>query len=145
MVLMYLWDSIILRHFGEGHPTLYRHVQRMSWADIAIPTVVVAEVLRGRCEFALKAAPEKAALAHSLLVETQRFLNQFNVVLFNDECAKVLEELKRHHKAHKKYADMMIAAMAKVGKHIVVTRNLKDFYGLLPPNQLANWIDVEPT
>jgi predicted nucleic acid-binding protein len=72
-------------------------------------------------------------------------LNQFNVVLFNDECAKVLEELKRHHKAHKKYADMMIAAMAKVGKHIVVTRNLKDFYGLLPPNQLANWIDVEPT
>ena len=57
---------------------------------------------------------------------------------------KVLEELKRHYKTHKKYADMMIAAMAKVGKHVVVTRNLKDFYGLLPPNQLANWIDKEP-
>lgn len=122
---MYLWDSNILRHYGEDHPTLHRHVQSVSWAEIAIPSVVIAEVLRGRCEFALKAAPEKVALAHSLLVETQKYLNQFNVVLFNDACAKVLEELKRHHKAHKKYADMMIAAMAKVGKHIVVTSNLK--------------------
>jgi len=141
---MYLWDSNILRHFGEGHPTLHRYMQRVSCADIAIPSVVVGEVLRGRCEFALKAAPEKAALAHSLLVETQKFLNQFNVVLLNDECAKELKELKRHHKTHKKYADMMIAAIARVGKHIVVTRNIKDFDSLLPPNQLANWIDIEP-
>lgn len=141
---MYLWDSNILRHFGEGHPTLHRHIQRVPWAEIAIPSVVVAEVLRGRCEFALRAVPEKAALAHSLLVETQRFLNQFNVVLFSDECAKVLKELIRYHKAHKKYADMMIVAIAKVGKHVVVTRNLKDFQGLLPPSQLANWIDKEP-
>jgi len=141
---MYLWDSNILRPFDEGHPTLYRYMQRVSWADIAIPSVVVAEVLRGRCEFALKAAPEKVALAHSLLVETQKFLNQFNVVLLNDECAKLLKELKRHCKTHKKYADMMIAAIARVGKHIVVTRNIKDFESLLPPNQLANWIDIEP-
>jgi predicted nucleic acid-binding protein len=141
---MYLWDANILRHYGEDHPILRLHVQRVSWAEIAIPSVVVAEVLRGRCEFALKAPPEKAALAHALLVETQKYLTQFNQLLFDEKCAKALEELKHQHKAHKKYPDLMIAAMAKVGKHIVVTRNLKDFENLLPPNQLANWIDIEP-
>lgn len=141
---MYLWDANILRHYGEDHPTLRLHVQRVSWAEIAIPSVVVAEVLRGRCEFALKAPPEKAALAHSLLVETQKYLTQFNQLLFDEKCAKALETLKQQHKTHKKYPDLMIAAMAKVGKHIVVTRNLKDFENLLPPNQLANWIDIEP-
>ena len=142
---MYLWDANILRHYGEDHPTLRLYVQRVSWAEIAIPSVVVAEVLRGRCEFALKAPPEKAALAHSLLVETQKYLTQFNQLLFDEKCAKALEELKQQHKAHKKYPDLMIAAMAKVGKHVVVTRNLKDFENLLSPNQLANWIDIEPT
>ncbi len=141
---MYLWDSNILRHYGEEHPTLLRHVQGVSWAEIGVPSVVVAEVLRGRCEFALKASPEKAALAHSLFVETQKFLAQFNQILFDDKCGKALEELKRLHKAHKKYADLMIVAMAQVGKHVVVTRNQKDFENLLPPNQLANWIDDEP-
>lgn len=141
---MYLWDANILRHYGEDHPTLRLHVQRVSWAEIAIPSVVVAEVLRGRCEFALKAPPEKAALAHSLLVETQKYLTQFNQLLFDEKCAKALEALKQQHKAHKKYPDLMIAAMATVGKHIVVTRNLKDFENLLPPTQLANWIDIEP-
>ena len=119
-------------------------MQRVPWSEIALPSVVVAEVLRGRCEFALKAPPEKAALAHTLLVETQKYLTQFNQVLFDEKFAKALEELQRQHKAHKKYADLMIAAMAKAGKHVVVTRNLKDFENLLPTNQLANWIDIEP-
>jgi predicted nucleic acid-binding protein len=39
---------------------------------------------------------------------------------------------------------MMIAAMAKAGRHVVVTRNQKDFENLLPQNQLANWIDIGP-
>ncbi len=36
----------------------------------------------------------------------------------------------------KRYTDVMIAAMALAGKHIVVTRNLKHFEDLLPPRQL---------
>jgi predicted nucleic acid-binding protein len=72
------------------------------------------------------------------------YLMQFNQLLFDDKCAKALEELKQQHKAHKKYPDLMIAAMAKAGRHIVVTRNQKDFANLLPPHQLANWIDSEP-
>ena len=141
---MYLWDTNILRHFGEGHPTLYLYLQRIPWSEIALPSVVVAEVLRGWCDFALKAAPSKAPIAHRLLMETQEFLSNFNVVIFDERCVSAMEELRRKHKTHKRYADIMIAAVAKVGNHTVVTRNQKHFAKFLPKSQLANWIDEEP-
>jgi hypothetical protein len=38
----------------------------------------------------------------------------------------------------------MIAAMVLAGQHILVTRNHADFVDVLPPVQLANWIDDPP-
>ena len=58
---MYLWDANILRHFGQGHATLRLYLLRVPWTEIALPSVVVAEVLRGRCEFALKATPGRGS------------------------------------------------------------------------------------
>jgi predicted nucleic acid-binding protein len=54
---MYLWDANIVRHFAPGHATLRLHLLRVPWSDIALPSVVVAEILRGRCDAALKASP----------------------------------------------------------------------------------------
>jgi predicted nucleic acid-binding protein len=142
---MFLWDSNILRRFGEGHPTLRLYLEQIDWAEMALPSVVVAEVMRGRCEFALKATLANAPMAHRLLVETQELLKQFKVVLFDENCVRKMEELKCRHKTHKRYADMMIAAMALAGNHIVVTRNQKHFEKLLPKKQLVNWIDNEPS
>ncbi len=133
-----------MRHFGEGHPVLRLHLQQVSWSEIALPSVVVAEVLRGRCDFALKARPSQMPLAHSLLIKTQTMINQFNLILFSEEAAFTLEKMKERHKTHKRYADFQISAMAKAGGHIVVTRNLKHFSNLLPKNQLQNWIDDKP-
>ncbi len=141
---MYLWDTNIIRHFGEGDPTLYLYLQRIPWSEIALPSVAVAEVLRGWCDYALKVPPPQAPLAHRLLVESQQLLNRFNVIIFDESCVDIMEELRRKHKTHKRYADMMIAAIAKAGNHIVVTRNKKHFMKFLPKNQLANWIDEEP-
>lgn len=141
---MFLWDSNILRHFGEGHPILQFHLQRVSWSEIALPSVVVAEVLRGRSDFALKAEPSQASLAHARLMQTLKSLEQFNIVVFDDECSQTLTKLQQTHKAHKRYADLLIAAMALAGNHVMVTRNQKDFVDLLPPDRLANWIDDKP-
>ena len=87
------------------------------WTEIALPSVVVAEVLRGRCEFVLKATPAQAPSA----------------------------QLQGKIKTRKRYADVMIAAMALAGNHIVVTRNQTHFADLLPLRQLANWIDNPPS
>ena len=54
---MYLWDANILRAFGQGHATLRSYLLRVPWSEIALPSVVVAEALRGRCDFVLKATP----------------------------------------------------------------------------------------
>ena len=132
---MYLWDSNILRHYGEGHPILRLHLERIPWSEIAVSC----------CEFALKANPSSLASAHLLLMKTQKFLNQFNVSVFDDNCAEALIKLRQQHKIHKKYPDMMITAMAQAGKHIVVTRNQKDFEIFLSPNQITNRIDTEPS
>lgn len=44
---MWLWDSNILRHFGEKHPTLALHLQQTAWAEIALPLVECTFLLRG--------------------------------------------------------------------------------------------------
>jgi predicted nucleic acid-binding protein len=141
---MYLWDANILRHFGQDHPTLRLHLQRIPWTSIALPSVVVAELVRGRCEFALKATPEQAPEAHRRLLETLDMLSQFHIVVFGPACAEILERLRRQHRQRKRYADLMIAAMALAEDHVVVTRNQADFVDLLPPVQRANWIDDPP-
>ena len=141
---MYLWDTNILRYFVEGHPTLRLYLERIAWSEIALPSVVVAEVLRGRCEFALKATPSQAPVAHKLLQETRQLLNRFNVVVFDDTCVEAIRTLQKQHKTHKRYADIMIAAIAIARKHIVVTRNQKHFVPLLPKTQIMNWIDEKP-
>ena len=137
---MYLWDANIVRHFGQGHPTLSLHLRQVSWAEIALPSVVVAEIVRGRCEFALKASPMQAPRAHLRLQETLEMLSRFHVVVFNQACAETLARLRRRYRRRKRYADLMIAAMAVAEGHVVVTRNQVDFVDLLPPIQLVNWM-----
>ena len=80
---MYLWDANILRAFGQGHATLRSYLLRVPWSEIALPSVVVAEVLRGRCDFALKASPAEAPLAHQRLLDTQQMLSHFQIVVFD--------------------------------------------------------------
>lgn len=116
-----------------------------SLDKIALPSVVVAEVLRGRCDFALKASPAEAPLAHRRLLEMQQMLSRFHVIVFDEPAAEAMERLRRKHRRRKRYADLMIAAMAEVGRHVVVTHNQADFVDLLPKAQLANWIDDPPS
>ncbi len=45
--------------------------------------MVVAEALRGRCDFALKASPSQAPMAHQQLLETQKLLLQQRTLLMH--------------------------------------------------------------
>jgi predicted nucleic acid-binding protein len=73
---MYLWDANILRAFGQGQATLRSYLLRVPWSEIALPSVVVAEVLRGRCDFALKATPaEDPSRTNGCWTRSRCFLN----------------------------------------------------------------------
>lgn len=142
---MYLWDSNVLRHFGGNHANINEHLRRVSWKEIALPSVVLAEALRGRCDFALKATPEQVAFAHQELLKLRQLLQTFAILSFDSASATIFAQLLKQHQSRKRYADLMIAALAKAGQHIVVTRNTKDFADLLPKAQLQNWLDDLPT
>ena len=141
---MYLWDSNILRHFGEVHPNVHFHLNRVGWSEIALPSVVVAEILRGRCDYALKATPENLPFAHEQLIHSMQLLDQFNIFVFDEKSSKAFAKIKQKHKTNKRYADVQIAAMALAGNHIVVTRNEDHFKDLLPKSQIENWVDTSP-
>ncbi len=138
---MYLWDSNIVQYFWQEHPMIEKHIQGVGWNEIALPSVVIAEILRGRCDFALKATLDQMPLAHQRLMETRQLLRRFKVVTFDEVCAKAMFQLQRQVKTRKRYADVMIAATAIAGQHIVVTRNQRHFVDLLLPAQLENWVD----
>lgn len=142
---MYLWDSNILRYYFKQHPTLLTHLQHVSQKQIALPSIVMAEALRGRCEYILKATPEQIPLAEKLLTETLQTVQDFAVVKFDAASQAMLQQLLKQHQSKGRYADLMIAAIAKAGHHTLVTRNTKDFADLLPKAQLQNWLDDLPT
>ncbi len=141
---MYLWDTNILRAFTQGHATLMQHLERVNVSEIALPSVVVAETLQGRCDAALKATPPDVAQAHERLRQAQRLVMRFPIVWFDNSSETVLERLRQQHRRSKRYADLMIAATALAGRHTLVTRNQRDFVDLIPKAQLVNWIDTPP-
>jgi predicted nucleic acid-binding protein len=49
------------------------------------------------------------------LLDTQQMLAQFQVVVFDVACTTEMERLRQQHRQRKRYADLMIAAMAVAG------------------------------
>ena len=109
-----------------------------------MPSVVVAEVLRGRCEFSLKATPDQVPHAYRLLFDTMAMLQTFDIALFDEECARIVADIRTQVSVRKRYVDVMIAAIAISTHKTLVTRNKRHFTDLLPPNQIVNWIDDRP-
>jgi predicted nucleic acid-binding protein len=78
------------------------------------------------------------------LLDTQQMLSHFQIVVFDADCATVMEDLRQRHRRRQRYADLMIAAIVVARQPILVTRNQTDFCDVLPLAQLANWIDDPP-
>ncbi len=139
--MAYLWDSNILRGYSARQPALYDNLTRVPSHEILIPIIVYAEQLRGRIAGLLKAEPSKLLIAQQHLQATQRLLNDFAILPLDEATISIASQLKQQIKTRKRHADLIIAAQAIAGHHILVTRNTRDFQDLLPASQLQNWID----
>jgi predicted nucleic acid-binding protein len=139
--MSFLWDSNILRHYLDDHPLLLENLKKVPRRDVMLPVVVAAEQFRGRMDAILKAQPAQLPRAQRLFQQTQEVLNKFQLLYFNDHSLAIATQLIAQFKTRKRYADVLIAAQAIAGHHILVTRNTADFRDLLPAQQLQNWID----
>lgn len=141
--MSFLWDSNILRYYLDDHPRLLQNLKKVPRQRVLLPVVVVAEQLRGRSEALLKAEVTQIARIQELFQQTQTLLSKFQVLYFDQQSLAVAARFKEQFKTRKRYADVLIAAQALAGHHILITRNTDDFRDLLPPTQLQNWIDEE--
>ncbi len=139
--MAYLLDSNILRHYSAQHPTLSENLKRVASHTILIPVIVYAEQLRGRIEGLLNAEPQRLLLAQQHLKATQELLSDFEILDLDEATTSVVERLKRQIKTRKRYADIVMAAQAIAGNHVIVTRNIADFQDILPSAQLQNLVD----
>ena len=139
--MRYLLDSNILRAYTASHPTLARNLGRIPAEQIGIPFIVVIEQLRGRFDAYLKAEPENLLREQERLLTAQQFLSIYQTIYVNEQAVAVLTALRNSVSTRKRYADVVIAAIALAGGDIVVTRNVDDFRDLLPTDQIQNWID----
>ena len=139
--MRYLLDSNILRYYTAGHPTLIRNLAQIPAEPIGIPLVVVIEQLRGRFDAFLKAEPENLLREQERLLAAQHFLSIYQTIYVTEQAIVELMALRQRVSTRKRYADVVIAAMALAGNDLVVTRNVEDFRDLLPAASIQNWID----
>lgn len=139
--MRYLLDSNILRYYTAKHPTMTRNLARVSAEQIAIPFVVVIEQLRGRFDAYLKAEPENLLREQERLLAAQQFLSLYQTVYVDEQAVAELVALQKRVSTRKRYADVVIAAMALASGDIVVTRNVDDFRDLIHATKIQNWVD----
>lgn len=139
--MKYLLDSNILRYYTVKHETMTRNLARVAAEEIGIPFVVVIEQLRGRFDAYLKAEPENLLREQSRLLAAQQFLSLYQTVYVDEPAIAALIALRQRVSTRKRYADVVIAAIAIARDAIVVTRNVEDFRDLLPAAKIQNWVD----
>lgn len=139
--MKYLLDTNVLRHYTDGHQTLLDNLASVRLEQVAVPSIVFAEQMRGRYDALLKAEPQNLLREQERLIGTQAVLSAFSILYLDQPSVDKLIELRQKHSTRKRYADVIIAAMALAGGHIVITRNVTDFSDLLPAIRIQNWID----
>jgi predicted nucleic acid-binding protein len=98
--------------------------------------------MRGRYDAILKAEPRNLLKEQERLLAAETLLSEFEIFYLSEEAIKELQDLTQRVKTKKRYADVIIAAMARTARLTVVTRNVEDFKDLLPAARIQNWIDL---
>jgi len=139
---MHLLDTNVLTALYLGNPKIITALSQLDGSQVSITIITKVELLRGRIEYLLKAERGESVLrAQALLFETERRLNQINIIPFNADAIAQFEILVPNPSLRKSgRADLLIASIALANRATLVTRNLKDFQRI-PNLRLINWFD----
>jgi tRNA(fMet)-specific endonuclease VapC len=142
IINMHLLDTNVLTALYLGNPKIITALSQLDGSQVSITIITKVELLRGRIEYLLKAERGESVLrAQALLFETERRLNQINIIPFNADAIAQFEILVPNPSLQKSgRADLLIASIALANRATLVTRNLKDFQRI-PNLRLINWFD----
>lgn len=139
---MHLLDTDTLTYLHAGHPRVIQHLNELADPDVGTTIITKIELLRGRCDFLLKAATGREILrAQQLLTRTEELLAQIIVVPMDEDAAVQFEGLLTTKGLSKiGRADLLIASIALAHRATLVTRNLRHFQQV-PGLTVKNWVD----
>jgi tRNA(fMet)-specific endonuclease VapC len=139
---MYLLDTDTLTHLHAGHPQVIKRLRELADPDIGATIITKIELLRGRFDFALKAATGSDLLrAHALLARTEKLLAQIVIVPLDAAAAEQFDRLRAITALNKMgRADQLIASSVLAQHATLVTRNLRHFRQV-PGLRVTNWVD----
>jgi tRNA(fMet)-specific endonuclease VapC len=139
---MHLLDTNILTAMHTGHPRILRALEQVDDPEVATTIVNQIELLQGRMDFLLKANLGTDLLrAQGLLRETQRLLNEIQIIPFGEAAAAQFDQLSQIPLLRKiGRADLLIGTIALANRATLATRNTKDFQRI-PGLKLVNWFD----
>jgi len=142
IINMHLLDTNVLTALYLGNPKIITALSQLDGSQVSITIITKVELLRGRIEYLLKAERGESVLrAQALLFETERRLNQIDIIPFNADAIAQFEILVPNPSLRKSgRADLLIASIALANRATLVTRNLKDFQRI-PNLRLINWFD----
>jgi predicted nucleic acid-binding protein len=139
---MILFDTDTVTHFSYGNANVRRKIEEMGDEQLAIAIITRNEILRGRADSLLKAAnEEELARAAERFRQAEEMLSDFLVVPFNEDAIKHFGRLRKQKNLKKMgRADMLIACIALANSALLVTRNTKDYKGVMGL-RIENWVD----
>ena len=117
----YLDTDTCIFALKNTHPVLVERIKSLSPDRLKIPAVVEAELLFGA---------ENSLDSKRILETVQRFLDPFEIVPFDSQCAQVYSKIRRE--VEKKGSsvgpnDLLIAATVSTHHGILVTHNVREF------------------
>jgi len=139
---MYLLDTDTLTHLHKGHPRVIDRLNRVTDPNVSTTIITKIELLRGRFDYALKAATSAELLrAQQLLARTEQLLEEITIIPFDQDAAVQFDRLRKV-KSLKKIgrADLLIASIALANRATLVTRNVRHFRKV-PSLKVENWVD----
>lgn len=127
---MIAFDTDVLTLYLRGHGPTMSSVQTLPWGELALPIVVVEEVLRGRLDSIRKSQSKEKSEA--LINSYQRFMTStqscasFRILAYTER-ADTLFRGWRAVKMRVATQDLRIAAICVAHAAQLVTRNRKDY------------------
>ncbi len=142
--MTYLFDSNLVRAFLNHHLLVLKNLDRKveQGHEIALPSIVVAEQMRGRYDALCKADAQNFLMEQTRWLETEAVIRFFRTIYLTDAGVTHWERMAQRVQLKKRHNDAIVAATALAHNAVVVTRNTKDFRDLLPADKLENWIDL---
>ncbi|CAG5070078.1 Ribonuclease VapC2 [Dyadobacter sp. CECT 9623] len=132
--MKYLLDTNIVAYIIKKRPIEVLHkLQTLDWRDIAISSIVVAELWYG---------VEKSQLTEQNKAALEAFLKPFTIIDFDEQAAETYALIRADLESKGKIIganDLLISAHALSHELILVTNNVKEFErvgGL----KIENWI-----